>query len=97
MSEQWVGKELRIERDLDLKNFRSMITCPLCNKVHIIDDPQEISKESLYCDTHKKRVPFPEDKVDKLKRLSTIKYDDLTPEEKASAHRDSKGLVIWTF
>ena len=90
MADYLVGKELRITRDKDLINFESMILCPRCNKVHVIDDPQEIARGSLFCDTFEERIPFPEDKVQELMRLTTIKYDDFT-EEKAGATEDIKG------
>lgn len=95
-----IGKtELRITRDeiLSLDTVKSAIRCPLCNEMHKIDDPQEVAKESLYCDTYKRRVPFPEDVLDKYKRLTTMKYDDLTPEEKAEARRGQDGRLTWTL
>src|SRR5690242_19751962 len=35
------------------------IECPLCHKLHRLDDPQEEEGISIYCDTNHKRVPFP--------------------------------------
>jgi len=34
--------------------------CERCGEVHKIDDPEELKKESLYCDKFKERFPYKE-------------------------------------
>lgn len=43
------------------------VECPKCGEEHAVDDLQERTGVSLYCDTHDVRVPFPNAFLHRLK------------------------------
>lgn len=66
MPEHWKEIEARLGLTDDAK-IVTWVTCSKCGEEHAVDDLQERTGVSLYCDTHGVRVPFPNAFLHRLK------------------------------
>lgn len=86
----WTGRSLTVSMDMDGNLLQKLFHCPLCGKAHKLDDPEELAKESLYCDTEGVRIDYPKGVSKRINQYSKpIKISDLSEEEKVKLDIDS--------